>query len=193
MRHELGVFETHDAPLTARSTEVPAEFALQGFDAVRALVSDPAASEALIEEALRFSAVRDREWEARGEHRGGRILFETTDRRGIPGAGTVHHVAWSVHRADLEEWRGRVIAAGGRPTTVIDRFYFESVYFREPGGILYELATFDGAGFAVDEPAETMGETLALPPAYEEVRSRIEPVLTPLPDVTQWRPAPIEA
>jgi glyoxalase family protein len=193
MCHELGVFETPDAPLTARSTEVPAEFALQGFEAVRALVADAAASEALIEEALGFAVVRDREWEARGEHRGGRILFETTDQRGIPGAGTVHHVAWSVHRADMEEWRRRVIAAGGRPTTVIDRFYFESVYFREPGGILYELATFDGAGFDVDEPAETMGETLALPPAYEEVRSRIEPVLTPLPDVTQWRPAPIEA
>ena len=58
----------------------------------------------------------------------------------------------------MEQWREQVIAAGARPTPVIDRFYFESVYFREPSGILYELATFDGAGFDVDEPAATMGE-----------------------------------
>jgi glyoxalase family protein len=193
MRHELGVFETPDAPLSARSSEVPAQYALQGFEAVRALVADAARSEALIDGALGFSARDGHDWEARGEHRGGRILFEQSSERGIPGAGTVHHVAWSVHRADMDAWRERVIAAGAHPTEVIDRFYFESVYFREPGGILYELATYDGAGFAVDEPEATMGETLALPPSFEPFRDRIEPVLTPVPDVTQWRPARTEA
>ncbi len=74
---------------------------------------------------------------------------------------------------------------------MIDRFYFESVYFREPSGILFELATYDGAGFAVDEPAETLGETLALPPDFEPMRTRVEPLLTPLPDIRQWRPAPV--
>jgi glyoxalase family protein len=103
----------------------------------------------------------------------------------------VHHIAWAVYRSDMDEWRERVIAVGARPTPIIDRFYFESVYFREPGGILYELATYDGAGFDVDEPAETMGETLALPPAFESIRDRVEPILTPLPDVRQWRPAPV--
>jgi glyoxalase family protein len=190
MRHELGVFDRPDEPLIALSTEVPAEFALQGFEGVRALVADADRSEQLLRDVLGFEDLTDHEWEARGEHRGGRILFETTAERGIPGAGTVHHIAWAVYRAEQEEWRERVIAAGRRPTPIIDRFYFESVYFREPSGILYELATYDGAGFAVDEPAETMGETLALPPAFESIRSQVEPILTPVPDVRQWRPAP---
>jgi glyoxalase family protein len=190
MQHELGVFDRPDEPLTALSTEVPAEFALQGFEGVRALVADRDESERLLRDVLGFDDLEDHQWEARGEHRGGRILFETTDEPGIPGAGTVHHIAWAVYRADQAEWREKVIAAGRRPTPIIDRFYFESVYFREPSGILYELATYDGAGFAVDEPAEKMGETLALPPAFESIRSQVEPILTPLPDVRRWRPVP---
>ena len=75
-------------------------------------------------------------------------------------------------------------------TPVIDRFYFRSVYFREPGGILYELATI-GPGFTTDEPAESLGERLALPPDFEHLRAQVEPQLTPLPDVRQWRPAPV--
>jgi glyoxalase family protein len=193
MKHELGVFERTDEPLIARSSEVPEEFALQGFEGVRALVADPARSETLLREVLGFSELSDHEWEARGEHRGGRILFEHSDQRAIPGAGTVHHIAWSAYRDELEPWRERIIAAGGHPTQVIDRFYFESVYFREPSGILYELATYDGAGFAVDEPAETLGETLALPPNYEPMRSKVEPILTPLPDIRQWRPTSVRA
>jgi glyoxalase family protein len=188
MSHELGVFDRSDEPLVARSSEVPEEFALQGFEGVRALVADPARSEALLREALGFSELSEHDWEARGEHRGGRILFEQSDRLAIPGAGTVHHIAWAVYRAEMEDWRKTIIAAHGQPTPIIDRFYFESVYFREPSGILYELATFDGAGFDVDEPAETMGETLALPPNYEPLRSKVEPILTPLPDIRQWRP-----
>lgn len=193
VNHELGVFEVADEPLSARSTEVPAEYALQGFEAVRALVADPARSEALLREALGFADLTDHDWEARGERRGGRIVFEQSDQPGIPGAGTVHHVAWGVARADMDEWRRRVIAGGARPTPIIDRFYFESVYFREPSGILYELASYDGAGFHADEPAETMGERLALPPKLEPLRSKIEPLLTPLPDTRQWRPAPAHA
>ena len=100
----------------------------------------------------------------------------------------MHHIAWAVPLAEMDDWRARVSAAGARPTTIIDRFYFQSVYFREPSGILYELATLDGAGFDVDEPAETMGEHLALPPDFEPLRDRIEPALTPIPDVRQWRP-----
>jgi glyoxalase family protein len=76
---------------------------------------------------------------------------------------------------------------------VIDRFYFESVYFREPSGILFELATIDGAGFAADEDPDLMGRALALPPFLEPQRARIEPILTPLPDTSVWRPAPARA
>jgi glyoxalase family protein len=188
MSHELAVVHTDDEPLRARSREVPAEHALQGFEAVRALVADPAHSEALLREPLGFSELAPHDWEARGERRGGRILFESSDSRGVPGAGTVHHVAWSVDRAEQERWRELLIDTGMRPTPVIDRFYFESVYFREPGGILYELATFDGAGYTVDEPAATLGEALSLPPQLEPLRARLEGILTPLPDVRQWRP-----
>jgi glyoxalase family protein len=76
---------------------------------------------------------------------------------------------------------------------VIDRFYFRSVYFREPGGILYELATLDGAGFASDEAPEEMGQGLSLPPFLEQHRAEIAPRLTPLPDTRDWRPAPASA
>ena len=186
--HELAVVQTGDAPLVARHAEVPAEHALQGFDAVRALVADPARSQALVEE-LGFSPSGDGQWEARGDERGGRIVFAASDQRARPGAGTVHHVAWAAQREDLDAWRERVSQAGAQPTPIIDRYYFESVYFREPSGILYELATADGKGFAVDEPQEHLGERLSLPPAFEHLRPRIEPVLRPLPDTRAWRPA----
>jgi len=190
MSHELAVDQTGDAPLTARSIEVPDEFALRGFDSVHALVADPARSEALLGDPLGFSERSEHVWEARGEHRGGRIIFEQSDERGVPGAGTVHHIAWSVYRAEQEQWRELLIEAGVHPTPVIDRFYFESVYFREPGGILYELATLDGAGFAADEAPATLGEKLALPPRFEQLREQIAPELTPLPDTSRWRPEP---
>ncbi len=190
MGHELAVDQTGDEPLTARSIGVPSEFSLRGFDSVHALVADPARSEALLRDPLGFSEQTEHVWQARGEHRGGRIAFEQSDERGVPGAGTVHHIAWSVYRAEQEQWRELLIEAGVHPTPIVDRFYFESVYFREPGGILYELATLDGAGFAADEPPETLGEKLALPPRLEPLREQIEPGLTPLPDTSRWRPAP---
>jgi glyoxalase family protein len=72
-----------------------------------------------------------------------------------------------------------VIAAGAHPTPVIDRFYFRSIYFREPSGVLFEIATI-GPGFTVDEPLEHLGEKLSLPPAFEHLRDQVEPTLTPL-------------
>jgi glyoxalase family protein len=190
MNHELAVDRTGDAALTARSSEVPEELALRGFDSVHALVADPARSETLLRDVLGFSEQAEHLWQARGEHRGGQIAFTQSDERPIPGAGTVHHIAWSVLSAEQEQWRERLIGAGDHPTPIIDRFYFESVYFREPGGILYELATLDGAGFAADEAPETLGQRLALPPRFEPMREQIAPLLEPLPDTSRWRPAP---
>jgi glyoxalase family protein len=143
----------------------------------------------LLRETLGFSELAPHDWQARGAQRGGRILLERSEERGVPGAGTVHHIAWAVYRAEQEQWRQRVVDAGLYATPVINRFYFESVYFREPSGILFELATLDGAGYAVDEPLATLGEALSLPPRYEPLRDRIEAALTPLPDIRQWRPA----
>lgn len=99
---------------------------------------------------------------------------------GRPGAGTIHHVAFRARtQAEQHLWQDRM-ASYGRPTTpVIDRQYFNAIYFREPGGVLFEIAT-DPPGFAVDEPAETLGQALKLPPQYEAQRARIERVLPPL-------------
>ncbi|HZE04072.1 MAG TPA: VOC family protein [Solirubrobacteraceae bacterium] len=190
MAHELAVIQTEDRPLTAAHTEVPQPFALQGFEAIRAAVADPARSEALLSGVLGFTERSTGDWEARGARRGGRIIFERRAERGLPGAGTVHHVAWSVLAREIERWQAHVTQAGARATPVIDRFYFQSVYFREPGGILYELATIDGAGFAADEDPDALGLALALPPFLESRRAQIEPRLTPLPDTRAWRPAP---
>jgi len=91
--------------------------------------------------------------------------------------GTVHHVAWRVSDdREEQETRARLVAGGLQPTPVIDRFYFQSVYFSEPGRVLFELAT-DGPGFTIDEPADRLGERLMLPPQYEAQRGRMEPLL----------------
>ena len=101
-------------------------------------------------------------------------------RRGGWGIGSVHHLAWRMDdEAHQAEVRARVAAAGAQPTPVIDRFWFKSVYFKEPGGVLFELAT-DGPGFAVDEDAAHLGETLVLPPWLEGQRDAIERALPPL-------------
>ena len=106
---------------------------------------------------------------------------ETPDaRRGTWGVGCVHHLAWRVDGDEHQQaMRARVESAGAQPTPVIDRFWFKSVYFREPGGVLFELAT-DGPGFAVDEDAAHLGETLVLPPWLEPHRAAIREALPPL-------------
>ena len=181
LRHELGVIETTDEPLIAEHPEIPAELALQGFDGVRAFTADPERSRALLEETLEFEA-RDDGWEARGDQRGGLYAYDPApENPGVGGAGTVHHVAWASPMDDHQAWRERLAAAGAHVTPIIDRFYFKSIYFREPSGVLFEIATI-GPGFATDEPLEHLGERLSLPPAFEHLRSQVEPILTPLPN-----------
>ena len=176
---ELAVVETADEPLIAEHPEIPAEHRIQGFDSVRAYTQDPEASRDFLEGALEFESRGDKEFEARGESRGGTYVYDQTDERGVPGAGTVHHVAWASTPKEHEAWRQRVIEAGGSPTPVIDRFYFKSIYFREPSGVLFEIATI-GPGFTTDEPLESLGERLSLPPNFEHLRQQVEPVLTPI-------------
>jgi glyoxalase family protein len=180
LEHELAAVETSDPPLVADHPEVPAELALQGFDSVRAYAADAEGSGGFLE-ALGFERHGDA-WEARGEHRGGLYAYDPAPaERGSGGAGTVHHVAWASTMEDHQAWRERALEAGAQPTPIIDRFWFRSIYFREPSGVLFEIATM-GPGFTTDEPLEHLGETLVLPPRFEPMRAQIEPRLTPLPD-----------
>jgi glyoxalase family protein len=177
---ELAVVETDDEPLVAESPEIPREHALQGFDGVRAFAADPSRSAQLLQDALGFETEDGDVFEVRGARRGGFYAYDPApEERGMGGAGTVHHVAFASPTEEHEAWRERAREHGLSPTPVIDRFYFKSIYFREPSGVLFEIATL-GPGFATDEPAESLGERLSLPPDFEHLRERIEPVLTPI-------------
>lgn len=178
---ELAVADTDDDPLRAIHPEIPTEHALMGFDGVRAYTSDVSASKELFETTLNFDPTSESSWTVRGANRGSSLVYEDAPSSGIEGAGTVHHVAWACPMDEQEEWRRRVAAGGMSVTPVIDRFYFKSIYFREPSGVLFEIATL-GPGFAVDEPLETLGRDLALPPNYRHLRAELEKQLTPLPD-----------
>jgi glyoxalase family protein len=186
LTHELVVDGSGDDPLIADHPEVPAEHALRGFDAVRAYSADPDQSRALLEQALGFER-EDGGYEVRGERRGSRYRYDAPPaERGVPGAGTVHHVAWASSIEEHEAWLERVRSAGARPTPVIDRFYFRSIYFREPSGVLFEIATL-GPGFSVDEDPEHLGERISLPPPLEPLREQVERTLTPLENPRQAR------
>ena len=179
---ELVVADVSDAPLVAEHPEIPAELALQGFAGARAYSMAPDRSRSLLENVLGFTTSGANQYESRGEHRGSFYVYDAAPAtRGIGGAGTVHHVAWSSTVEDHSAWREKVVAAGARPTPVIDRYYFKSVYFREPSGVLFEIATL-GPGFTTDEPLEHLGERISLPPKFEHLREEVERTLTPLPN-----------
>jgi glyoxalase family protein len=184
LAHELVVNATDDPPLIAEHPEVPAALALQGFDGVRAYSSRLDAS-ALVLEKLMGATRREAEqdsFELRGDARGGWIAWDAPPpERGRTSAGTVHHIAWGTTDADMPAWIDRVTAAGIPNSGYVDRHYFHSLYFREPSGVLYELATRE-PGFTVDGPVEELGTKLILPPFLEPRREEIAARLTPLPD-----------
>ena len=180
LEHELLVVSVSDEPLAATHPGIPAEFALQGFHAVRAYSAAPERSRSILEQTLGFAARGEGEWESRGDLRGGLIHYDLPpELRPLQGAGTVHHVAWATYMEDQEHWQRRMVEAGAHATPIIDRYYFRSIYFREPSGVLFELATM-GPGFTVDEPLDRLGEKLSLTPQFEHLRESIEPHLTPL-------------
>jgi glyoxalase family protein len=179
LAHELRVVDTDDEPLIAEHPEIPGAVALQGFDGVRAYAQDPDGSRELLEGALGFEP-RDEGWEVRGERRGSFYAYDPApEAPGVQGAGSVHHVAWAAPMDEHAAWREAAIRGGAHPTPVIDRFYFRSIYFREPSGVLFEIASI-GPGFSADEDPQHLGERLSLPPAFEHLRDRIEATLTPL-------------
>ena len=177
LEHELLLDAQRRAAADARyAPEIPSEHALQGFDGVRAYAIDPSRSERLLSRDARFRAGRRR---ALGGARGGPQRLLRLRRR--PGGGQpaarapARSTTWPSPRGSrtIEAWRERVAEAGAHPTPVIDRFYFRSVYFREPSGVLFEIATI-GPGFAVDEDEAHLGEGLSLPPRFEPLRAQLE-------------------
>jgi glyoxalase family protein len=190
-RLELVVGERDDVTPWEKSP-VPAEVAIHGFGAVRLAVPSLASSGRLLTEQLGFRQTR----EYRSPDQSRRVIVFETGPGGLGaelhveeqtgpgraevGVGGVHHVAFRTpndeeHRA----WQQKLAAAGVGVTPVIDRFYFRSIYFREPGGVLFEIAT-DGPGFASDEDVEHLGEKLSLPPFLEGQRAMIESALRPI-------------
>jgi glyoxalase family protein len=182
--HELVVDSTDDAPLIAVHPEVPGELGLEGFEGVRAYSADPAGSARMLQQLMGAERVgaEDR-FELRGQRRGGWIAFDPAPAEpGRQSAGVVHHVAWGTEDAELQGWIDRVRKAGVPNSGYVDRHYFHSLYFREPGGVLYELAT-EEPGFLVDGLSiEQLGTRVILPPFLESRREQIESLLTPLPD-----------
>ena len=186
LEHELVTPEVPDEPRIAEHPGIPREMALQGFHGVRAYGARIEKSGELIEQVLggvrvagpRAGAAGDT-WELRGDRRGGTITFDTPPaERGSPAAGTVHHVAWGTTVAEHPLWVGQLATHNVHSTPVVDRHFFKSIYFREPGGVLYEIAD-DGPGFGSDDE---LGRTILLPPWYESQRRAIEAGLTPIPD-----------
>jgi glyoxalase family protein len=164
-------------PLRAAHPEIPAEHAITGVEGARAYF---AGAGPLLTDTLGFEDLGDGGYRLAGEERSVRWAYDPPPaERGRPGAGTVHHIAWASRDEDHLDWQERVRAAGGHVTEVRDRDYFKSIYFREPSGVLFEIATLS-PGFAVDEDPEHLGEALKLPRRHEHLRERLERQLTPI-------------
>jgi glyoxalase family protein len=168
------------------NSPVPAEYQLRGMHSVRLWERQLAPTDTVLTELMGFGVLGAEDgWQRYGADGGGSGKFieikELPDeRRGQWGTGSVHHVAWRVKDSDEQMALREVIArAGLRPTPQIDRFWFKSVYYREPGGVLFELAT-DGPGFDRDEDMDHLGEQLILPPWLETQRMEIEAALPSL-------------
>jgi glyoxalase family protein len=168
------------------ASPVDRDHAIRGFHSVTMTVAEATATIELLAKTMGF-----RKWDQQGR----RTRFETGEGgqgsildvvespegpEGEESIGTVHHVAWrAADAAHQAEWRETLVGAGRNVTPVIERYYFKSIYFREPGGVLFEIAT-DGPGFTVDEPVESLGSTLSLPPWFDVRRDVLDETLPPI-------------
>jgi glyoxalase family protein len=182
------VATAHADPTRAWKTgPVTAEHAICGFHSATLSEGDHEGTERLLVDVLGFQTIGNERNRYRYAAASGALAGTIVDvlcapdgRLGRQGAGTVHHIAWrtSDDRQQVA-WRAELVRAGQNVTPVIDRTYFHSIYFREPGNILFEIAT-DPPGFAIDEPSDHLGERLMLPKWLEPQRTEIERVLPPL-------------
>ena len=186
MKIELVAHAEASAAHPPRFSDVPAEHAIRGFHGVTILQLDAAETSTTLAfmgfqqiaaegNRLRFASPADSS--ALGNHID--ILVDPQANFGRSGAGSVHHIAFRAANDESHlEWR-TTITQHLPATEVLDREYFHSIYFREPGGVLFELAT-DNPGFAIDEPLESLGERLCLPPWFESRRTSLEEILPPI-------------
>jgi glyoxalase family protein len=186
---ELTFDDGGDEPLVARAADVDEGVAIRGLHGVCAYSADPAQSAPLLGDVLGMEPQNRGSWLARGEGRHSLLIYdEPPESPGQVGAGTMHHVSFAIRVGEEEQWRGRVAAAGLRPTSVLDRRMTKSFYFREPSRVLFELAT-DKPGF-VFEPADRLGESLVLVGDLENRRAELEqrfPLLAnPRAGTTDW-------
>lgn len=185
---ELVGSEESAAVQSWREGPVPADLQIRGFHSATATVASRHRTGELLTEVLGLHPIgeegRRMRFRTAGEGVAGvyyDVIEGSAAEKGVMGGGTVHHIAFRTPNAEEQKsWRQLLIARGLDVTPVIDRTYFRSIYFREAGGVLYEMAT-DPPGFTVDEEPALLGLKLMLPQRYEPIRQKIEQALKPLP------------
>jgi len=186
LRLELVATSEADPRPAAPSQDIPAEFAIRGFHSSTLALTDAVATAKVLTDSMGYKLAGQSGHRVRytaGHNGPGTYVDLLTDPalpRGLNGAGTIHHVAFRV-TDDASEVAARdiLLKDGLHVSPVIDRAYFKSIYYREPAGVLFEIAT-DGPGFAIDEPLDQLGTILGLPPHLEVHRAKIEAALPKL-------------
>jgi glyoxalase family protein len=177
---ELVVSTSGNAPLVAAHPAIPAEFAITGLEGARAYSAYSQVEERVLTDTLGFTYLGGGEYVLEGAERRFNWAYDPAPAtRGAQGAGTVHHIAWASRDEDHLAWQSLIAQVGGYVSDVRDRDYFQSIYFAEPRGVLFEIATLS-PGFAVDEDPEHLGEALKLPKQHEHLRSYLESTLRPV-------------
>jgi glyoxalase family protein len=177
----LELVVSDQSPLRANHPEIPAEHAILGVEGARAYSEYANVEERMLTEVLGFTHEGDGEYRLDGSDRRFRWAYDPApSARPVQGAGTVHHIAWATpDDGEQAGWQQRIRGAGGYVTPVQDRDYFRSIYFREPRGVLFEIAT-NGPGFAIDEDPDHLGEELRLPKQHEHLRPQLVAMLRPV-------------
>lgn len=186
MRLELVATAEADTRAPAPSSDVPAEHGIRGFHSSTLALTDARPTAALLTRVMGYRLLAEEPHRARYTVASGGpgsyvdLLTDPKLPRGLNGAGTVHHIAFRVaDDAEHVAAHDQLVDAGAHVSPVIDRAYFKSIYYREPAGVLFEIAT-DQPGFAIDESVETLGTKLSLPPRLEPHRAEIEAALPKL-------------
>lgn len=180
LQFQLEVAPDANPPLRAEHPAIPPEYAIGDLIGARAYGLGSSGETDWLTETLGFTPLGETGFRLDGENR--RFAWDYDPppaERGRQGAGSVHHIAWASRDDDHLAWQAHVREAGGHVTEVRDRDYFRSIYFHEPRGILFEIATVS-PGFAVDEAPEHLGEELKLPRVHEHLRPVLERTLTPI-------------